>query len=302
MEASAAGIGFIGLGQMGAALASRLVTGGGLVVFDRDAGRHAPLTAAGASAAGSAAELARQCDVICTCLPTSELVRDLLFGEGGIADAMPRGGLVIDMTTGAPGLTREIDTALRGRDLHLADAPVSGGPQAAAAGSIAIMVGAPPEVFDRAARVLQRISPKITHVGGIGSGHTLKLVNNLMAAGNRILAFQAVAMAAQNGIDPRTCIDVINGSSGRNMTTEVNFPRHILTENLEQRFGLALMQKDVSLAAQLAAEAYGDADIAHAVLRVLTAGLERLGPAADVNHLIRLYEAAAGRPIAKRQD
>ena len=291
-------VGFVGLGSMGGALAARLVHRTDLTVFDLDLGRAAPLVAAGAQAAASLPELARRCDTVITCLPTSQHVRAVADGADGLIDQLEPGSLVIDSTSGDPAVTRDLARTFAARGIVLVDAPVSGGPQAAAAGTIAILVGADTEGFQRATSVLRFISPNVRHVGGIGSGHSVKLLNNALAAGHRLLAFEAAAIAAANGVDPREFVDAVNVSSGRSYATEVTMPRHVFGERLDQGFSLGLMSKDLGLACGLIGAGLDGMSMVARVHELVTSALGRLGPATDVNRLIELYEAAACVTVA----
>jgi 3-hydroxyisobutyrate dehydrogenase len=227
-------IGFIGLGAMGSALATRLAGQAELTVFDLDPARAEPLVAAGATAASDIGAM-KAARIIITCLPTSADVRsalDALQSAGGPAS----GALIIDCTSGDPTATRDIEAGLTRRGIAFADAPVSGGPQAAAAGTIAVLVGADDVVFARAEPVLRLISPSIRHVGAVGSGHCVKLLNNALAAGQRLLAFEALTVAVGQGVDPVSFTDAVNVSSGRSYASEVTLPRHLLNGMLDQGF------------------------------------------------------------------
>jgi 3-hydroxyisobutyrate dehydrogenase len=238
-------IGYVGLGVMGGALARRLLLEHKLTVFDLSAERAAEFAALGATVVGSPAEVGAASDIVLTCLPTSAQVREVIFGDNhGLIRGMQPGGLIVDQTSGATAATRAMATELEGTGIELIDAPVSGGPQGADAGTIAIMVGGTTEQYTRVAPVLSAISPNTVHVGPLGAGHTLKAVNNMMSAANRLLAFEAVSIAAANGLDPAIVVDVINKSSGRNSATMATFPNNIFTDNnFEARFTMALMEK-----------------------------------------------------------
>jgi 3-hydroxyisobutyrate dehydrogenase len=311
-------IGFIGLGQMGAALATRLLTTLGrtplvaadpgatqpdqpessLMVFDLDPERVAELTRRGAAAAASVAEIAKSCSTVILCLPTSQLVRSVLMGPAGIAADLGPGALIIDCTTGEPGVTRELSAELGSRGIGFVDAPVSGGPQAATAGTIAIMVGGTDEAVAQARPVLELISPNVRSVGGSGAGHCVKLLNNALAAAHRMMAFETATLAALNGVDPKTFIEVVNLASGRSYATEITMPRHIFGEQLVQGFSLGLMAKDVGLAGALVPPALGDISVISVVNERLQSALGALPPSADINETITLYERASGREVA----
>jgi 3-hydroxyisobutyrate dehydrogenase len=299
---SAPRIGYIGLGVMGGALARRLMREHKLTVFDLSKERCAEFAALGATVAGSPAEVGEASDIVFTCLPTSAQVRQVIFGDNdGLVRGMKPGGLIADQTSGATAATRAMAAELEGTGIALIDAPVSGGPQGANAGTIAIMVGATDEQYGRVAPVLRVISPNVAHVGPLGAGHTLKSVNNMMSAGNRLLAFEAVCIAAKNGIDPKVAVDVINKSSGRNNCTLNVFPNDIFTDKFAAHFTLALMEKDVALAQELAGKDYEDLTLTPAILRNYRRGIERFGREGDIHELLRFYEEAGGVRVAKKQ-
>ncbi len=290
-------VGFIGLGKMGGAIARRLAGTRPLSVYDLRQEAMAGLADHGAQPVASAAELARRCDTVLLCLPTSNDVRRVLFDEG-VADALRPGGIVVDMTTGDPAATREMAARLAAAGREMVDAPVSGGPMGAEAGTLAIMVGAPDAAFARLRPMLAEVSPNVMHAGGVGAGHTMKLVNNLVSAGNRLVVFEAVALGVKNGLDPATCVAILQKSSGRSFTTEVIFPRFILTGTLDQNFTIGLMHKDVSLATALAAGSGAPLAMGEITRRVLDEAVAAGEADADLCTLIRRYEAAAGVKIA----
>ena len=290
-------IGFIGLGMMGSALAMRLASRAELTVYDLDPARAEPLVAAGGHAASDIGAIA-EADTIITCLPTSADVKSALAALRSAGGPAP-GALVIDCTSGDPSATRAIaaDLALRGIDF--ADAPVSGGPQAAAAGTIAILVGADDQVFARAEPLLRLISSSVRHVGAVGSGHCVKLLNNALAAGQRLLAFEALTVAVGQGVDPVAFVDAVNVSSGRSYATEVTLPRHLLGGELDQGFSLGLAAKDVSLAVSLVPSPLVAQSIIAEVAGRTAAAARQLGTSADVNRLIEIYEELSGTTVAR---
>jgi 3-hydroxyisobutyrate dehydrogenase len=295
-------IGYIGLGIMGGALARRLIAEHPLTVFDLSKERCAEFAALGATVAASPAEVGASCDIVLTCLPTSANVRDVIFGgNDGLIRGMAKGGLIVDQTSGATAATRAMAAEIAATGIEMIDAPVSGGPLGAAAGTIAIMVGGSDAQYARIEPILTVISPNVAHVGPLGAGHTLKALNNMMSAANRLLAFEAVGLAVANGIDAKLAVDVINKSSGRNNATVNVFPTHIFTDNFEMKFTLALMEKDVRLAADLVHGDFEKLTLTPQILRNLRAAIDRFGAGADLNMVLRLYEAAAGKPIAKKQ-
>ncbi|MBM3491418.1 MAG: NAD(P)-dependent oxidoreductase [Alphaproteobacteria bacterium] len=292
-------VGYVGLGAMGGALAKRLLKSRKLRVYDLRSEAAAALSGDGAVPAQSPAALAAQSDLVLTCLPTSHEVRQAIFGENGIASGMKQGGLIADMTTGDPIATRRMANELKERGLTLIDAPVSGGPHGALAGTIAIMVGAPPALYEKVAPVFRQISPNVFHCGGVGNGHTMKLVNNVIAAGCRQVTFEAVAMGMKNGLDLKTCMDVLNKSSGKTYTSEYTLAR-LLDGSIKANFTIALMLKDVRLATQLGLDSEAPMPIAGLVREVLLSAQNEQGGNADINELITRYERAAKVKVANR--
>ena len=291
-------IGFIGLGNMGGAIARRILAANELCVYDLNQGAVEEFRRAGAAAAASPRELAEGCGTVLTCLPTSAEVRSVIFDDDGLLAGLAPGAVIADMTTGDPVATRAMAAALEDRDIMLVDAPVSGGPQGAEQGTLAIMVGGPGPVFERLRPLFEAVSPNIFHVGGVGNGHTMKLVNNVISAGTRAITFEAVALGVKNGLDPAVCIGVLQKSSGRSFATDVTFPKFILSGTLDQGFSLGLMHKDVSLATKLGHDSATPMVMAGVVREILQTALNEYGGDVDINRLIRLYEKAAGTRVA----
>lgn len=244
-------IGYVGLGSMGGALARRLQLQYTLMVYDRDPAAVKRMTDLGATACGDIAELAGRCDVIMLCLPTSDNVRTVIFGDDGIASVARSGTLIVDQTTGDPVATRAMAAELAGLGIEMMDAPVSGGPKGADAGNIAVMVGASPTQYEQALPVLQAISPNIFHAGGVGNGHVAKLANNLLSAVQRLASMEAVALAKKNGMDPEKMVEIMMAGPARNFFLENHIRPHILTGKLASGFTVGLLHKDIRLACDL---------------------------------------------------
>ena len=292
-------IGFVGLGNMGGALVRRLLLSRKLRAFDINPDAVQAGADKGADTAASPAELAANSDVVLTCLPTSKEVRSVIFGDEGLVDGLARGNVVVDMTTGDPAETRSMAAELAERGIEMIDAPVSGGPMGADAGTIAIMVGGSDELFEQLRPVFEDISPNVFHAGGVGAGHTMKLVNNMTSAGNRAVAMEAITLAAKNGLDPRTAMEIMQKGSGRSFMTEVVFPNFILTDKIEQGFTLGLMHKDVSLALKMGDDSNTPLMLGNITRQILQTAIDEMGPDADLNTLIRLYENAANVTVSK---
>jgi 3-hydroxyisobutyrate dehydrogenase len=285
-------IGFVGLGRMGGALARRLMREHKLRVFDLSPQVREAFAKEGAEAMPSLSALAKECDVVLTCLPTSAEVREVIFGEGGLAAGLKTGSLIADMTTGDPNATRQMAEALKEKGIELIDAPVSGGPHGAAAGTIAIIVGATDAQFARVQPVFATISPNIFHTGTVGTGQIMKLVNNVIAAGVRAATFEAVALGVKNGLDLKTCVDILAKGTARSYTTELALPG-LLDPNRKMTFSMGLMHKDVRLATDVASQSGVPMPLASAVREVYQTAINELGYDADLNDLIRVCERQA---------
>ena len=250
-SAPAAAIGYVGLGNMGGPLARRLQGSMTLQVYDLSDVAMEGLRQLGATPHAHIADLARCCDIILLCLPTTEHVRQAILGEGGIASTARPGTLIIDQTSGDPVASRVLRDELLARGIDFIDAPVSGGPEGAVAGTIAILVGGTAAQFDRAAAVLRGISPNVVHAGEFGCGYVAKLANNLLFAATRLMTLEAVALAAKNGVEPRRMVEIMLKGSSRNFFMEHAMVPRILSGQLDGGFSLKLLHKDVRLATQL---------------------------------------------------
>jgi 3-hydroxyisobutyrate dehydrogenase len=290
-------VGFIGLGNMGAPLARRLIGEHEMVVYDRDPAVLAGFESTGVVTAGSLSDLARRANIVLTCLPTSAHLEALLFGEQSLASVLERGTLVVDMTTGDPAATREMAARLRERSIELIDAPVSGGPRGADAGTIAIIVGGTTDQFERASRVLDSISCNVMHAGGVGTGHAVKVGNNLLNLVCRLATFEAVSLLVRAGVTPETAVSIIQKSSGRSYATEITLPDNILSGKMKQGFSMGLMHKDASLALAIADELAVPMPIGRKAFDALGQALAEQGPQADMSEVALIYETRTGARI-----
>ena len=244
-------IGFIGLGNMGAPMAGRLLAAGyPLVVHDARASAGESFRARGARWADTPAAVASATRTIITIVPSSREVRLVFEGPAGLLSALASGALCLEMTTADPSATRELAPKVA----HLIDAPVSGGVRGATEGTLAIMVGGPAELLERARPVLEAMGKHIFHAGPVGTGHAIKLVNNMCSAGILALTIEAVAVAAKAGVDPARAVEIIQASSGRSNASDYKFPRFILNGAFDAGFAIRLMLKDVDGYARLAQE------------------------------------------------
>lgn len=215
-------VAFIGLGMMGLPMASRLVAAGFAVRgSDLSAEARSSLAERGGAVFDSPAEAAVGAEVVITMLPDGRIVRDVLLGSGGVAQAMAPGGLVVDMSSSAPLGTRTLAEELAGGGLSLIDAPVSGGVRRAVDGTLAIMAGGEAAQIERARPLLDAMGRSVFATGPVGSGHAAKALNNYVSAAGLAAACEAAIVAERFGVDPAVLVDVLNASTGRNNSTEV---------------------------------------------------------------------------------
>jgi 3-hydroxyisobutyrate dehydrogenase len=249
-------VGFIGIGNMGRPMAANLVKGGYQVVaYDVDTNRAAQFAKdVGAKSAATLAELGKSVDAIVTMLPTGKEVRAVLLeAEGGaLAANLPKGAIVMDMSSADPVGTRALHADLAKINIVLIDAPVSGGVPRATDGSLAIMIGGDPAAVEEAKSVLAKMGTRLFDVGGPGNGHAMKALNNFVAGTGFIAVAEAVLVGKKFGLDPAVMIDVMNVSTGKNFNTENVVKQHVISRQFASGFALGLLAKDVGIAANLA--------------------------------------------------
>jgi len=283
-------LGFIGVGKMGRPMAERLLAAGHpLHVFDVDASAVQRLVARGARAASSPADVASGAAVVCCCLPTPKVARDVVIGASGLVDGDAL-QVVIDLGTTGPGMAREIGAALAARGITLVDAPVTGGIAGAEAGTLAVMVSCRREALPRVRPILAHLGRVVDTGAAPGLAQVAKLANNLLSAAALAVSSEAMAMGVKAGLDPGVLLAIINAGSGRNSATEDKFPRAILPRTFDFGITTELFLKDVRLAVE-EGEALGVPMIAGAAIRELFAiSASRFGGDADFTAVARVLE------------
>lgn len=289
--------GYVGLGKMGSALARRLMQtrtqARKLTVFDLCPDLVRALVDEGAVGAAGLAALARECDVVFTCLPTSADVCSAIFGRGGLAEGLAPGAVIVDQTTGDPTLTRQIATDLEKLGIGLVDATVSGAPRIATAGTINMMAGGPAAALGRVRAILESITPNISWCGGSGNGHAAKLINHAVAAVNRLLTYEAVAMGFKFGLALGAMSEVINAGSGWSNAAEKIIPA-LATGSPTAKLSLELMAKDLQLAARMAIDCGATLLVSNQARALFETGVNTLGGDQTLDAMARLFEDAAG--------
>ena len=250
-------IGFIGLGVMGEAMCRNLVRRGPWTVtaFDLDPEPLTRLGDDGAATAGSVAELMATVDVVITCLPGGEQVRKLVLGTEGLVNQVRPGQILIDMSTSQPTLMREIAAALGEKGARFADAPIARTRQAAADGTLAIMVGAADDLFQAIRPVLATMGSDIEHCGAVGSGQVIKIMNNMVLFQTVLALGQAVAIAEKAGVSGKVLLDTMMKGSGDSFALRNHGVKAILADTYpEKSFSVRYAAKDLSYALEMAEE------------------------------------------------
>ncbi|WP_217898958.1 NAD(P)-dependent oxidoreductase [Oceanicola sp. 22II-s10i] len=286
-------MGFVGIGTMGDPMVHCLAVAGHKAMI-HDANPAAAAAVAdrdGLTAALAAADVGAACDVVILMLPDSRIVRDVCLGTGGLAAAMARGGVIVDMSSSDPIETRKLGAELKEMGLTLLDAPVSGGVRKARDGTLAIMLGGDDTAaMDRVEPILTGMG-KVFRAGPLAAGHATKALNNYVSAAGLVAACEAVIVGRDFGLDPAVLTQIVNASTGRNNSTENKIAQFVLSGAYRDAgFALRLMSKDVGLAAGLGRHTGHDFPGLAAVSAIWADAAERLDPQADHTEIHRYLE------------
>jgi len=288
-------VSFLGLGAIGAPMARHLAKPPfSLAVWNRTKARADAFAAeTGARVAVSPADAARGAKVVITCLPTSREVEALLDGPDGVLAGLAPQSLFIDCTSGDPATSRRIAARLAERETAFMDAPVSGGVSGAQQGALTVMCGADEATFERARPVIEAFGKKIVRCGPVGAGDAVKAVNQALLGIHIWALSEGLVALSKAGISPRLALDVINASSGRSNVSQNLFTERVITRAFPRTFKLALMEKDVTIAAEFARENRVPSPLTQSVADLLRVARNALGEEADHVETVKLLEAWA---------
>ena len=290
-------IGFIGLGIMGQGMVNNLMQAGfELSVWNRTRSRMEPFISAGANPCTSPADVAAHSDIIITCVSDTADVEEVILRENGAIYGTEEGDLVIDMSTISPQTTRRIAGILTKKGVHMLDAPISGGSEGAAKGTLSIMVGGEGTQFERALPVFQAMGKAITHVGGTGAGQTVKLANQILVVVNMLAVGEALLFAQAGDLDLQKTLDAVTqGAAGSWMLS--NRGPQVIERDWRPGFTIDLQQKDVRLVLE-AADQLGVPLLGTSMVFNLYRSLQEHGLGAEGNHaLVKALENLAGMKI-----
>lgn len=288
--------GYVGIGNMGGPMAANLARAGNDVIIgdlnqtavDAFTNEHET-----ARPANGLAAVGQDADAVFTCLPTGKIVREAVLGEGGVAEGMAEGSILVDMSSSAPRGTMELGKELAERGIRMVDAPVSGGVPRAIEGTIAIMVGGEKEDIEKVRPALETMGGQIFETGALGTAHAMKALNNVLSATNLVVAIEALTIGKKFGLDPDNMVDILNYSSGKNSATEGKLKQYILSRNFASGFGMDLMLKDVRTALDLADEMKVPWMVGNTVHEMIRAARNNLTDNADYAEIGRWIEQNA---------
>ena len=292
-------IAFLGLGDIGALMAAHLVRDPfDVTVWNRTSSKADQFASVHkARVASTPAAAVKDADVVITCLPSSVEVEAVLHGENGMLNALRKGAVLIDCTSGDPPTSRSIAAELHQRGVDFIDAPVSGGTTAAKAGSLTVMWGGEVAVFERVRPVVEAFGKKIVHAGPVGSGDALKAVNNALLAVHILSTAEGLAVLVKAGVDPKIALEVINASSGRSNSSENLIPQRVLTRAFPRTFRLALLDKDIGIASVLAEDLNARTPVISLAAKRFHEAREMLGEEADHVEAVKMVEQENGIEI-----
>lgn len=291
---------FIGLGIMGKPMAKNLLKAGyPLTVYNRSQAAAGELAAAGAKAAGSAAEAARGADVVITMLPNSPEVREVVCGKAGVLEGAKPGTILVDMSSISPIAAQEIGAACAQRGVRMVDAPVSGGEPKAIDGTLSIMAGGDQADFDRVYDVLLAMGSSAVLCGKLGAGNTTKLANQVIVALNIAAVSEAFTLSTMAGVDPEKVFNAIKGGLAGSTVLNAKMPM-ILDDNFKPGFKIDLHIKDLNNALEAGHAVGAPLPMTAAVMEMLeNLHADQCGQD-DHSAIAKYYRKLSGVSIAKK--
>lgn len=293
-------VAIVGLGQMGAAMAARLVeTGCEVSGWDVNEDARKRALGLGVHVAGTLGQALAGRDAILTSLPDAPAVRAAWLDEGGIVASADSRSVCIDLSTIEPGAMQDVARAAAARGLAVLDCPVSGGPVEARAGTLVVMIGGEQATVVRMEPLLKLLGPTLCHTGAVGTAKVVKIVNNMMAMGNLLVASEAFSLGVAAGVDPATLFAVLAESGGTSRTFTKRFP-HALKNDFEPRFKMELGEKDLALGVALGRTQRVPLPAASLVREMFGLALLQGHAGKDVVALLAMYQDWALKAQARR--
>lgn len=294
-------VGFIGLGLMGKPMAMNLLKAGyPLTVYNRTRRKEKELADTGAIRAKNPEELAGNSKVIITMVSDPPALKKVILGKNGVIHGVKRGSILIDMSTIAPSVIREIAKELKKKGVEMLDAPVSGSVPAATAGTLCIMAGGKKEIYDKSLKILKVMGKKIFYMGKSGMGSYMKLVVNLIAAIINQSMAEGLVLGAKSGIDPELLLEVLSAGAGKAALIEVKGPA-ILKRNFKANFALRHMYKDLGLILSAGEELEVPLPLTGRTKEIYGKALEKGLGEKDFCAIINMIENWAGKKVRAKK-
>lgn len=293
-------IGFIGLGTMGAPMASNLLKSGFQVtVYNRTAVKCKPLEEKGADVAATSQAAAQGKDVIITMISNDDSIREVFYGEDGILAALKPGVVVIDSSTISPGLVKEIAAAVEERGGSFLDAPVTGSKPAAIEGTLVFMVGGKAQAIEAQRDIFDSMGRLLLHMGDNGSGAVAKLAHNTMVGIHNVALAEGFAIAVKSGVPADKFLELVQNGSAGSKQAELK-GRKIIEDDFSNQFSLALMLKDLKLASALSDTAGVPAPMLGLAKSMFQAGYTQGHGDEDLSAVVKNYEEWIGQKIGAK--
>ncbi|MFL7839588.1 MAG: NAD(P)-dependent oxidoreductase [Candidatus Promineifilaceae bacterium] len=295
-------IGFIGLGIMGQGMVKNLMKAGFVVnIWNRTPARMDAFCEAGARCRTSPADVAAHSDIIITCVSNSADVEEVILRENGVIYGAFEGDLIIDMSTISPETTRYLAGTLKQKGVHMLDAPISGGSEGAANGTLSIMVGGDEDQFNRALPVFEAMGKTITHVGETGAGQTVKLVNQILVVVTMLGVSEALLFAQAGGLDLQKTLAAVSQGAAGSWALSNRGPQ-MIARDWRPGFTIDLQQKDIRLVLE-AADELGVPLLGTSIIFQLYRTLQEQGLGGDGNHaLVKALENMSGILVGEDQE
>lgn len=295
---------FIGLGAMGKSMAGHLAKAGyPMTVFDLNPTPLKDLESQGAKVASSCADAAADADVIITMLPADEEVKQAILGEKGVLEGARQGAVIIDMTSMAPHTAIHVAAETVKKGLDYMDAPVSGGTVGAEKAILTIMVGGDAELLEKHRDILETMGRTIFHVGGVGMGETVKMINQILVGINVLGIAEAFTLGVKLGVDPKKLYDIISVSAGNSFILGNRVPDFIFKGDFTQPgFAVDLLRKDVGLAMETGKLLKYPLPLSSQVYQWLTFASAAGKGKMDQSSVIEIFEELAGVEVRWSED
>lgn len=291
-------IGFVGLGAMGRGLVGNLLRKGfDVTVWDLSPAAVDAMVAKGAKRAGSIAEMARVCDVVCSMVPDAPDVKRVALGEDGVIAGAHPGLIYVDFSTVDPTTSRTVGAALGEKGIRMLDSPVGRGVPEAEAGTVTFMVGGDAATLEEVRPILEAMSSEIMHIGDLGAGTTIKLVNNYLAAGMVAIIAEAISFGIKSGVTLEQIIALSDKTGTSNKVLNTVLPRKVFKADYTPGFASRLAAKDHRLAMSLARDLDIDLPVGKVILDLLQACESEFRDEDFMGSIMRLAERESGQQL-----